>query len=119
MCFCYFSDSTLLGAGRIYLMSWAENANLCHDRFDQPSACTRHFWPGLERCVEIHGQLNTFAAPQLAAFHRVYPNKKDSHPAASPLQDVGRDSIRAEAVIMKRLLGLLGALAFVFLVFPL
>jgi hypothetical protein len=34
------------------------------------------------------------------------------------LQGVGRDSIRAEAVIMKRLLGLLGALAFVFLVFP-
>src|SRR6185295_12881726 len=55
-------------------------------------------WNGASK---IHGQLNTFAAPQLAAFHRVYPNKKDSHPAARPLQGVGRDSIRAEAVIMK------------------
>src|SRR5580765_8531194 len=59
-----------------------------------------------------------FATPQPAASRRVYPNKKDSHPAAGPLQGVGRDSIRAEAVIMKRLVVLLGALAFVFLVFP-
>jgi hypothetical protein len=34
------------------------------------------------------------------------------------LQGIGRDSIRAEAVIMRRLLVLLGSLSFAFLVFP-